>query len=84
MKWVEVYGSSVLDREYPKKKRIRKPKDLMFGYYVAWVSDPHKKDVWQVFISYEGRCLDAKQARKLAAWLTRAATWIEQENKRRV
>lgn len=59
-----------------KKKKVRKPKDLELTNCGARTYQDH--DDKNILIS--GCYIDApKECRKLAAWLLKAALWLEQE-----
>ena len=71
----------------PKKPAIRKPRDLdVNAFSIASVIEgfycyEQQKDI-PVAICINNESLKPKQARKLAAWLLKAADYIEQSTKK--
>ena len=65
-----------LDNEYPKRKLVRKPMPLTVptDFIIAELRRHYSRN--PITISY--MVLDEKLARKLAAWLVKAADWVEQ------
>lgn len=54
------------------KKKVRKPKSFSPTTVIA---------PWESAAYVRGEYFNSKQCRKLAAWLLRAALWLEQEGK---